>query len=265
MQERHKNKKRYFDEQAQTTAKFVIPYLEDVMKLTPETEVLEIGCGEAGNLKPFVDLGCKATGIDIACGRIKLAEEFFASHKNNNNLTLICNDIYDVDPAGKKYDLIIMRDVIEHIPNQEKFMGFVKSFLKKNGKFFLGFPPWQNPFGGHQQIINSKILSKLPYFHLLPKSIYKSVLKAFNESDSKIKGLMEIWETRISIERFERIIRKEKYKTEKRTFYLFNPNYHTKFGIQPRKQIWPVTAIPWLRNFFTTAMYYVISYPEAKD
>ena len=259
MQERHKNKKRYFDEQARTTEKFVVPYLKDLMELSAETEVLEIGCGEAGNLKPFVDLGCKATGIDIACNRIELAREFYSDHKLKNNLELICSDIYKVDPAGKKYDLIIMRDVIEHIPNQEKFMGFVKSFLKAKGKFFLGFPPWQNPFGGHQQISNNKILSKLPYFHLLPKSIYTFILKAFNESDSKIKGLMEIRETGISIERFERILKKEGYTVEKRDFYLINPNYETKFGLKPRKQNRLVSTIPVVRNFFTTAMYYVVS------
>jgi SAM-dependent methyltransferase len=259
MQERHQNKIRYFEEQAKTTQKFVIPYLEDIIVFTPETEVLEIGCGEAGNLKPFLDAGCRATGIDISCSRIDLAGEFFKNHKNRDKLTLICNDIYAVNPDGKKYDLIIMRDVIEHIPNQEKFMGFVKGFLKKDGKFFLAFPPWQNPFGGHQQVVNNRLLSKMPYFHLFPKGIYKFILKIFGESDEKIKGLLEIKETGISIERFERILKREKYKILKRTFYLINPNYETKFGLKPRRQAKPVSAVPWIRNFFTTAMYYVIS------
>jgi hypothetical protein len=152
-----------------------------------------------------------------------------------------------------------MRDVIEHIPGQEKFMGFVKSFLKTDGKFFLAFPPWQNPFGGHQQVCKSKILSVMPWFHLFPQSIYTFILKAFGESDATIKGLLEIKETGISIERFERILKHENYKTEKRVFYLYNPNYETKFGIKPRKQINLISSIPGLRNFFTTAMYYIVS------
>jgi len=259
MQERHKNKQQYFNEQGLTTKKFVIPYLNEHIDLKPETEVLEIGCAEAGNLMPFMDLGCKCTGIDISCGRIELAKEFYKNHKNRNNLTLICKDIYDVNPTDKKYDLIVMRDVIEHIPNQEKFMGFAKKFLKDNGKFFLAFPPWQNPFGGHQQVTHSKVLSKLPYIHLLPKSIYSFILKSFNEPEAKIKGLLNIRSTGISIERFEKILKKEKYTVNKRTFYFLNPNYQTKFGLKPRRQIKPVASIPWLRNFFTTAMYYVIS------
>ncbi len=258
MQKRHKNKHQYFEEQGLTTQKFVVPFLADCIDINENTTVLEIGCGEAGNLKPFVDMGCKVSGIDISCNRIELAKEFYSTHKNLQNLELICEDIYKVRPS-KKFDIIIMRDVIEHIPSQEKFMGFVKQFLKKDGKFFLAFPPWQNPFGGHQQICKSKILSKLPWFHLFPKSIYTMLLKLFGEKNDTIKGLMEIKETGISIERFERILRDEKYTIEKRVFYFINPNYETKFGIRPRKQIQLISAVPWLRNFFTTAMYYVVS------
>ena len=138
-----------------------------------------------------------------------------------------------------------------------KFMGFVKQFLKAEGKFFLAFPPWQNPFGGHQQICQSKILSKLPYFHLLPNFIYKLILKGENEA--RIKELLFVKETGISIERFERIIKKENYNIDKRTFYFINPNYETKFGLKPREQNRLISSIPWVRNFFTTAMYYVIS------
>lgn len=259
MQERHKDKQRYFDEQGKTTGKFVVPLFDDYFKINSNTTVLEIGCAEAGNIKPFVDLGCRVTGIDISCGRIELAKEFYKNHKNKENLELICKDIYKVKPTDKKYDIIIMRDVIEHIPNQEKFMRFVKDFLKDDGKFFLGFPPWQNPFGGHQQICKNKYLSKLPFFHLFPKGVYKSILKAFGESDQTIEGLLEIKETGISIERFEQILKHENYTINKRIFYLINPNYETKFGLKPRKQIKLISSIPWVRNFFTTAMYYMVS------
>lgn len=258
MQERHKNKEQYFYEQGLTSQKFVVPFISDLVKFDSETTVLEIGCAEAGNLKPFVDMGCKATGIDISCSRVELAKAFYKNHPNRENLTLICNDIYKVNP-DKKYDVIIMRDVIEHIPNQEIFLGFVKGFLKPGGKFFLAFPPWQNPFGGHQQICRSKILSVLPWFHLLPRPLYKFVLKAFGENEGTITALFEIKDTGISIERFERILKCEDYKIDKRVFWFINPNYQTKFGLKPRKQTRIISSIPLVRGFFTTAMYYVVS------
>lgn len=258
MQKRHKNKQQYFEEQGLTTKKFVVPFISDLVDLNSETTVLEIGCAEAGNLIPFVDMGCKATGIDISCSRIELAKEYYKDHKNRKNLILICEDIYKVKPENK-FDLIIMRDVIEHIPNQEKFMAFVKSFLKPEGKFFLAFPPWQNPFGGHQQVCKNKFLSKLPWYHLFPTGMYKSVLRAFGEKEDTIAGLIEIKETGITIERFEHILKQENYNIDKRIFYFINPNYETKFGLKPRKQNKLISSIPWIRNFGTTAMYYVVS------
>mgnify|MGYP003901227263 CR=1 FL=1 len=46
----------------------------------------------------------------------------------------------------EKFDFIMMRDVLEHIHDQEKFMLYVKKFLKPDGKFFLGFNGGHTPY-----------------------------------------------------------------------------------------------------------------------
>jgi len=258
MYKRHTKRDQYFKEQVYTTQKHVIPYIEKFKKITPGASVLEIGCGEGGNLKPFMDLGCTITGIDLSAGKIELAHDFFREHPNYKNLTLICADIYKRSDLGI-FDVVILRDVIEHITDQEKFMGYMKKFLHSGSVVFFGFPPWQNPFGGHQQMCKSKILSKLPWFHLLPGFLYKGVLRLFGEPQNKIRGLLEVKETGISIERFERILKKNGYQVLNRRLYLFNPNYEVKFKLKPRKQNRLVSSVPWLRNFFTTAGYYLIS------
>jgi len=259
MHDRHTNISRYFEEQATTTQRFVIPYIAETMPINTETTVLEIGCGEGGNLRPFLDLECKVTGVDIMPGRIAQAEGYLADHPNRKNLTLISDDMYNRTEADGTFDIIIMRDVIEHIHNQEKFMAFVKKFMNPNGKFFLAFPPWYNPFGGHQQICKSKVLSKLPFFHILPLFMYKGILKMFGESQKTIDDLLEIKLTGITLERFEKIVRTESYSIDKKTLYFINPNYKTKFGLKPRVQSKLITAIPFIRNFFVTAGYYLLS------
>ena len=45
MQERHLNRLLYFNEQAQTTELYVIPYIQEVFPLHDGLRVLEIGCG----------------------------------------------------------------------------------------------------------------------------------------------------------------------------------------------------------------------------
>lgn len=258
MQKRHKNRLQYFQEQEYTTRQYVIPYIEKVKCINNGVKILEIGCGEGGNLKPFLDAGCICTGVDISEWQIKNADTYFKTHSAYTNLKLICNDIYNLKPETS-FDVIIMRDVIEHIPNQEKFMHFIKDFLATEGVIFFGFPPWQMPFGGHQQVLKNKFLSHLPYFHLLPNFFYKALLKAFRVTDDQINALFDFKATGISIERFERILRKENYYVNRRTFYFINPNYEAKFKLKPRTQLSIITAVPWVRNFFTTAMYYVVS------
>lgn len=259
MQERHKDREKYFREQATCVERHVLPFLKSESRIEADTSVLEIGCGEGGNLKPFLDAGCeKITGIDFSDNKIRNAHTFFNFHPHVGKLTLLCANIFDIT-GHNEYDLIFTRDVLEHIHNQERFLEHIKSFLKPGGKVFFGFPPWQNPFGGHQQMCDSKILSKIPFFHLLPKSIYKLVLGIFGETKAKIEGLLEVKETGISIERFERILSRTGYRIDKKVHYLMNPNYEVKFGIKPRILPKPFSSIPWLRNFIITTSYYIVS------
>lgn len=258
MQKRHADRQLYFNEQGITTQKYVIPFIEKHHVVTPESMVLEIGCGEGGNIKPFLDLGCKVTGIDLNAGQIDIANKIYDSHPNRNNLTLICEDIYKVTNLNHTFDIIIIRDVIEHIPNQEKFIPFIKRFLNPGGVIFVAFPPWQNPFGGHQQICSNKMLSHLPWFHLLPRSVYAKVLRWGGVDPC---GLLEIKDTGISLERFLKILRKEKFTIKEEILYFINPNYETKFNLRPRKLL-PILNIPYLRNFYTTCGYYLLEVKE---
>lgn len=259
MQERHTNRQQYFQEQACTTSKYVIPFIRDVFPLSESTSLLEVGCGEGGNLKPFLDMGWKVTGIDISQSKIDLAHSFLNQPGYQERLRLIAEDIYKIHDLTLKADLIIVRDVIEHIRDQERFVGFLKQFLNPGGKVFFAFPPWYNPFGGHQQVCRSRILSQLPYFHLLPSFLFRGILKLFRESEGTIQGLMEVKETGMSIERFERILKKERYTIDKMQHYLINPNYEIKFKLRPRKQCRFISAIPFIRDFLTTSSYYIVS------
>jgi hypothetical protein len=135
-------------------------------------------------------------------------------------------------------------------------MAEMQRFLRPKGCIFFGFPPWQMPFGGHQQLCRTKWLSKLPYWHLLPYSWYKAILTKFNEP---MADLLEIRDTQISIEQFEKYAAETNYKIVNKTHYIINPIYSFKFGIKPLKQLPILRNIPWVRNFFTTCVYYLIA------
>jgi 2-polyprenyl-3-methyl-5-hydroxy-6-metoxy-1,4-benzoquinol methylase len=78
MQKRHTDRKMYFHDLEITSKEFYVSYLSTFKKLTSKSRVLEVGCGEGGNLVPFAQLGCRVTGIDIAECRIIDAKAYFS-------------------------------------------------------------------------------------------------------------------------------------------------------------------------------------------
>lgn len=220
--------------------------------------VLEIGCGEGGVLKAFLERGCTGVGVELDTTRVELANQLLAVPLAEGTIRLVSKDIYKVDIEADlqgPFDIILLKDVIEHIHDQPRLIGWMKQFLKPAGCIFFGFPPWQMPFGGHQQICRSK-LSRLPYIHLLPRFLYRGLLQWRNEP---VEGLMEIRDTRISIERFERICLQQEYRFLLSEHYLLNPIYKWKFGWKPRRQLSWLRRIPFLRNYLTTCVYYLIT------
>lgn len=260
MFEFHADRKRYFDIQLLNAEKYILPFIESNFEIKNGMRVMEIGCGEGGVLKAFVNKGCEGVGVEFDLIRIENGSQWLGEDIKAGRISFVAKDIYDTDvqSLGGKFDIILLKDVIEHIHNQERLLGRLKDFLNPSGIIFFGFPPWQMPFGGHQQLCK-KTLSKVPYFHLLPRAVYKGLLKLFKEPEEVIPVLLEIKDTSISIERFERIVKKTNYSIVSKIHYLFNPIYEYKFNIKPRKQNKFVAQIPYIRNYVTTCVYYIIT------
>ena len=194
----HQDKIRYFNIQKTVTAENIIPFIEQHYGTVQGKHVLEVGCAEAGVLKAFIDKGCTGVGVELD----EIAD---------NKVKIINKNIYDIkDPLaefGRLFDIIVLKDVIEHIPDQERFIPKLKEFLAADGVIFFAYPPWWMPFGGHQQICRHKLLRTLPWFHLLPASLYRLLLQAFGEQQATIDELMDIKSTGINIERLYKILK----------------------------------------------------------
>lgn len=256
----HKDEKVRYEQQVDNSRSYVLPFIEQTKTIGKGVNVLEIGCGEGGVLVPFMDKGAFCVGVDLNPIRIDLATGFYAKEVAAGKIEFLYKNVYDDDFLLRFkdfFDVIILKDAIEHIPEQEKFIPYLKNFLKQEGQIFFGFPPWYMPFGGHQQICDHK-LGMMPWYHILPKPIYKGILKMIGENEGVIRELMEIYDTRITIERFERIVRNSGMQFKNKTHFLINPIYKYKFGWQPRKQFGIISAIPFVRNFLTTCVYYTI-------
>ena len=258
MFEFHADPKKYFQINTGNSARHIFPFINEKFPVQAGMRVLEIGCGEGGVLVPFLEAGLTAVGVELDEVRLVLARQFLAREMEQGKISFVSKDIYTADiekDLGGRFDIILLKDVIEHIHDQQKLMAFMQTMLTPKGVIFFGFPPWQMPWGGHQQILKSKILSKIPYYHMLPMPLYKGILKIANENVAEME---EIKQTGISIERFEKISEKTGYKVLNKKHFLINPIYEYKFGWKPREQLFVIRGIPWVRNFVTSCVYYLI-------
>jgi 2-polyprenyl-3-methyl-5-hydroxy-6-metoxy-1,4-benzoquinol methylase len=259
--EHHSNHRMRFDQQVENARDYVIPFIEQKLQLASGMRVLEVGCGEGGVLKPFFDRGLVTLGVDLDQPRLDLAEDFLSNEISTGKMVFLNQNILEksfTDQYSGHFDLIILKDVIEHIHGQETFIPFLGTLLRPGGQIFFGFPPWYMPFGGHQQIAKGKWTSKLPWYHLLPMSWYVAILKWGGEGQHAVDSLIDVKQTGISIERFERICKQSGFRIIERQWFLINPIYRFKFGLKPRKQFYLLGLIPFFRNFWTTCAYYTI-------
>lgn len=258
MQQRHIDRQIYFDESAKTSRDFYLAHIQKFKNVDSTLKILEIGCGEGGNLLPFAEIGCRVTGIDCSDIKITNAKSFFDGIKLDGKFTTI--NFFDMDLCDfDKYDIILIHDVIEHITDKVLFMEHLKLFIAKDGIVFFGFPAWQMPFGGHQQVCQSRVCSKLPFIHLLPECVYGRVLKLFGENKYCIDELIDIKRCKVSIESFENLVKCSDFRVIDRFLWFINPHYQQKFNLKPRKLYAFISKIRYVRNIFTTSCFYVVT------
>ena len=97
-------------------------------------KVLDLGCGGGLTCEPLARLGAEVTGIDFVKQNIIVAK----NHSINSNLKIeYINDDLDKLNLKKKYDLILLLEVIEHLDDWELLIKKIKKNLKPKGKLII--------------------------------------------------------------------------------------------------------------------------------
>lgn len=234
---------KHFYEQKLYTQKYLLPYFQKSIKDFHKQKVLEIGCAEGGLLEVLRELGMSAMGVELSVERIEIAKA------QNPELNIIQGDVTDPklpEIIGKKFDLIIMREVIEHV--HDKYAAFENLYrlLNPNGYLFISFPPKYSPFAGHQQIAKS-FMKFIPYLHLLPKVILKPAAKSLSEKEDYVDEIKLHYSTGMEIAKFETLTMLKNFMTVKKELFLFRPIYGYRYGLPKLK----MPDIRFFREFYT--------------
>jgi len=97
-------------------------------------EILDLGCGGGLTCEPLARLGANVTGVDFVKKNIEVAR--IHADKSNLKINYINGDIDKIN-LKKKYDVILILEVLEHLDNYEKLIIDIKKNLKPNGILIL--------------------------------------------------------------------------------------------------------------------------------
>ena len=137
--------------------------------------VLDVGTG-TGHRIMNVALNYKKTcflGLDFSKNSIKIAQELVKKNQATNIKFSVANLLKKID-SKQKFDVILSMGVLHHVSNPERGLKNILSVLEKNGILFLYL---YGKLGGHQRIINKKIISLL----LKNKTNYEKGIKLVKE------------------------------------------------------------------------------------
>lgn len=167
--------------------------LEELLSLTKETKILDLGCG-SGNFELHFSKSVKnilAVDYYSECLnflRSKLKEKKIA------NVKLLKADIRKIERTGfkKKFDLIILVDVIEHLKEEEakKLIEKLKILLEKKGQICLVTPNYHGPWKYIEVLLDRlAILPKMGRVQHLTKYDPKNLTEVFSRFGYKLKLL----------------------------------------------------------------------------
>jgi 2-polyprenyl-6-hydroxyphenyl methylase/3-demethylubiquinone-9 3-methyltransferase len=97
-------------------------------------EILDLGCGGGLTCEPLARLGAKVTGIDFIKENIEVAKKHAIKSKLVINYKL---DNLENFKDKKKYDTILMLEVLEHLDRWEELIQKIKYSLKPKGKIII--------------------------------------------------------------------------------------------------------------------------------
>lgn len=103
----------------------------------PNASVLDMACGVGYGSFMISNSGAKEVlGIDISDEAILFAKNNY----QNTNLDFQLLDLSDVPKLGRRFDLVISFETIEHLPNPERLVEVANVVLNPGGRFVCSTP-----------------------------------------------------------------------------------------------------------------------------
>ena len=107
--------------------------------LEPSFAALDIGCGMGSALFALARRARLAVGLDILLTDLLLARKRFLE-AGVANVAFLCGSATDLPLRDETFDILNATDVVEHLPDQARFLAEARRVLRPGGVFFFNSP-----------------------------------------------------------------------------------------------------------------------------
>jgi SAM-dependent methyltransferase len=247
----------YFDYQYSIARNVLIPWLDPHVSLAGSA-VGDFGCHQGGVLQGLREVAGIGSGIGFDMDEASIRRSPF---EPNARFRLVLGDILEVDSAHYKFDLILLRDVLEHTRNPVAILEKARTCLTHRGRVFVSFPPYYSPFGGHQHEMSNGIRF-VPFIHYLPYVLSYSLSRCretpYMSAESTRADIKSVRQTRLTLSKAERAFDRAGLRIEMQEFFLFRPEFRIRYGLSSW-YIPLVHRVPIVREIATCGAYYLLA------
>lgn len=246
----------YWTYQNLLAERYYIPLFESWGVTMKNKKILDVGCGDGGFTAGLAQSGAQCTGVEV---------RDFGWPASQPNLRFLQQDILAADAhevIGSDYDIIVLRDVIEHIPRQMKyaFMEALQKFMRPNGIILMTFPPFYSPFGLHQQTLLKSFLKKIPFLSWIPGVLLENLLSLTGESSQAKADVIDIRDCQMTLGQFQKMVDTLSYTIEHEKYYLIRPSHELRYGWKLRES--RLAQLPLIREIFVLGTVFQLSIPQ---
>lgn len=106
--------------------------IERLERLVDGKRLLDVGCGEGLYVLAATRRGWSATGIDLAEPAIAVARR--------HGVNCETRDFFDETLSAERFDVVVMSELIEHVPKPQRFLTRARELLAPGGTVYVTTP-----------------------------------------------------------------------------------------------------------------------------
>jgi 2-polyprenyl-3-methyl-5-hydroxy-6-metoxy-1,4-benzoquinol methylase len=111
--------------------------------------VLDLGCGLGAKATAVARAGAEeVVGVDFDLEKVHGARSL-ADRVGARDVRLAVQSGTDLAFGHDRFDVVLLLDVIEHMPDPETVLAECARVLRKGGRVLVSFPPYRSAWGGH--------------------------------------------------------------------------------------------------------------------